>query len=299
MTAKFTDRLPLPWSLRRRTSSQQRLQEEASLQSNEADETLDANHRNSFLDTKFERLSGDDASPDSRCDYPGSKSHSPIGLSPELAALLEQEGQAVHESEPAPPARDNKAVSWRSLPRKDQLMILTLARLAEPLAQTSLQAYMFFMLKSFDTSKSDSQIATEAGWLAGSFTGAQCLTAVWWGRLADKEWLGRKNVLLIGLVGTLISTIGFGFSRTFASAMLFRFFGGILNGNVGVMRTVSCVVSYKSPCVWHKNISCLNSTPECVLSRQKMKSMNLLQTLSCLSIALLHRVVSFAPRLTK
>ena len=62
--------------------------------------------------------------------------------------------------------------------------------------------------------------------------------AVLWGRLADKEWMGRKNVLLIGLSGTLISSLGFGFSKSFASAIFFRVLGGALNGNVGVMRTM-------------------------------------------------------------
>lgn len=129
-------------------------------------------------------------------------------------------------------------VKWKELPRKDQLIILTLARFAEPLTQTSLQAYMFYMLKSFDPAASDSTIASQAGILAGSFTAAQCLTAVGWGRLADKEWFGRKNVLLVGLIGTLISSVGFGFSKSLWAAVLFRCVGGALNGNVGVMRTM-------------------------------------------------------------
>jgi hypothetical protein len=33
----------------------------------------------------------------------------------------------------------SKPVAWRDLPRRDQLLILTLARLSEPLVQTSLQ----------------------------------------------------------------------------------------------------------------------------------------------------------------
>ena len=135
------------------------------------------------------------------------------------------------------PAKD-KPVSWSSLPRKDQLAILTLARLAEPIVQTSLASYMFFMLKSFNETLPDSKIASQAGILAGSFTFAQCLTAVMWGRLADKEWMGRKNILMIGLIGTFISVIGFGFSKSLMSAMFFRSLGGALNGNVGVMRTM-------------------------------------------------------------
>ncbi|TQB70507.1 hypothetical protein MPDQ_000380 [Monascus purpureus] len=133
---------------------------------------------------------------------------------------------------------DEKPVTWSSLPKKGQLAILTCARLSEPLAQTSLQAYIFYQLKSFDPSLPDSTISSQAGILQGSFTAAQFLTAVWWGRLADAEWMGRKKVLLIGLLGTCISCLGFGFSRSFVSAAVFRTLGGALNSNVGVMRTM-------------------------------------------------------------
>ncbi|KAJ5675483.1 hypothetical protein N7462_008380 [Penicillium macrosclerotiorum] len=131
-----------------------------------------------------------------------------------------------------------KPVTWSSLPRKGQLAILTFARLSEPLTQTSLQAYMFYQLKSFDPSLPDSTISAQAGILQGSFTAAQFLTAVWWGRLADAEWMGRKRVLLIGLLGTCISCLGFGFSKSFVTAAIFRTLGGVLNSNVGVMRTL-------------------------------------------------------------
>ena len=118
------------------------------------------------------------------------------------------------------------------------MAILTFARLSEPLTQTSLQAYMFYQLKSFDPSLPDATISAQAGMLQGSFTAAQFLTAVFWGRLADAEWMGRKRVLLIGLLGTCISCLGFGFSRSFVSAAIFRTLGGVLNSNIGVMRTL-------------------------------------------------------------
>lgn len=129
-------------------------------------------------------------------------------------------------------------MTWRSLPRKDQLAILTLARLSEPLTQTSLQAYMFYQLKSFDPSLPDSTISSQAGMLQGAFTATQFVTAIAWGRVADSEWAGRKKVILIGLLGTAISALGFGFSKSFAIAVVFRCLGGALNGNVGVMRTM-------------------------------------------------------------
>jgi len=39
-------------------------------------------------------------------------------------------------------------------------------------------------------------------------------------------------------MGTAASAVGFGFAGTFWWAMAFRFLGGTLNGNVGVMRTM-------------------------------------------------------------
>ncbi|KAF7957503.1 hypothetical protein EAE96_003080 [Botrytis aclada] len=132
-----------------------------------------------------------------------------------------------------------KPASWFSLPRKDQLFILALARMAEPIVQSSINSYMFFMLRFFDPSLSDSTISSQAGYLAGGFTAAQCLTAMVWGRVADKSSVGRKNVLIIGLLGTFTSTIGVGFSRSFAPALFFRCLGGALNGNVSIMRTMT------------------------------------------------------------
>jgi MFS family permease len=129
-------------------------------------------------------------------------------------------------------------VTWRSLPNKGQLAVLTAARLSEPLTERSLSAYMFYQLKSFDQSLPDSTIAWQGGMLTASFAAAQFLTAVWWGRAADNKHIGRKRVLLVGLFGTTVSCIGVGFSRSFASALIFRMMAGALNGNVGVMRTM-------------------------------------------------------------
>jgi MFS family permease len=61
---------------------------------------------------------------------------------------------------------------------------------------------MFYQLKSFDESLPDSTVAAQSGLLASSFTAAQFLTALPWGRVSDSERGGRKLVLLVGLFGT-------------------------------------------------------------------------------------------------
>ena len=164
----------------------------------------------------------------------------PLSIAQHATFLNEDEAPLTSPSPSPTPAKQDKAgpVTWRDLPNKSQLAILTLARLSEPLTQTSLQAYMFYQLKSFDPSLPTSTISAQAGMLQGSFTAAQFVTAIMWGRMADSEWGGRKRVLLIGLAGTGVSCVGFGFSRTFWQAMVCRTLGGALNGNVGVMRTM-------------------------------------------------------------
>lgn len=176
-----------------------------------------------FLNTK--RLKDLDAGFDSD----SSEYHVPLSANPEAPTQLELEAAKKKKKEVA---------SWSDLPRKGQLALLTISRLSEPLTQTSLQSYMWYMLKSFDPSLPDSSISQQVGLMQAAFTATQFLTAIAWGRAADNERIGRKAVLMIGLFGTMVSALGFGFSRSFVAAMLFRSLGGALNGNVGVMRTM-------------------------------------------------------------
>ncbi|KAF2117411.1 major facilitator superfamily domain-containing protein [Lophiotrema nucula] len=135
-------------------------------------------------------------------------------------------------------ATKEKAVAWRDLPRKDQLVVLTLSRLSEPLTQTSLGSYLFYQLQSFNPSLPDSTISYQAGIIQAAFPAAQFLTAILWGRFADSEYGGRKRVISMGLLGTMFAVLGFGFSHSFPMAVAFRCMGGMLNGNIGVMRTM-------------------------------------------------------------
>ncbi|KAK7719299.1 hypothetical protein SLS57_005798 [Botryosphaeria dothidea] len=137
----------------------------------------------------------------------------------------------IEHSKP-PPA------SWANLPHKGQLAVLAFSRFVDFFQMASLQTYMVHQLKSFDPSLPDSAISHQAGVLQGSFTAAQIVTAVVWGRVADAPWCGRKRVLLIGLVGTAFSCLGVGFSHTFLQATLWRMFGGAINGTIGSARTM-------------------------------------------------------------
>lgn len=141
-----------------------------------------------------------------------------------------------YESLPAP--EEPPPVSWASIPRKGQLAIIVFARLAEPLSERSFASYLFHQLQWFNPNLGSSEIAKQAGYLTAVFAAAQCLTSMWWGHAADSPRLGRKRVLVIGLVGSAMSALGMGFSTSLSFAFFFRFMAGALNGNVGVLRTM-------------------------------------------------------------
>ena len=151
---------------------------------------------------------------------------------------LEEENETSSSAISAARREKEPPVTWRSLPRKGQLAILTFARLSEPFTQTSLTSYLFYQLKSFDSTLPDSTITAQGGMVQAAFPAAQLLTAVLGGQAADTDWIGRKRVLLIGLFGTCFACLGFGFSKSFTQAMVYRVLGGALNGNIGVMRTM-------------------------------------------------------------
>lgn len=66
---------------------------------------------------------------------------------------------------------------------------------------------MFYQLRFFNPSASESHISTQAGIIVGSKTAAQVCTGMLWGRLADSEYGGRKTVLMIGLLCSGMSLI--------------------------------------------------------------------------------------------
>lgn len=80
----------------------------------------------------------------------------------------------------------------------------------------------------------DKDTAFYAGLLVSAYAVAEALTAMGWGALSDRY--GRKPVVLIGLGGVAISSLIFGLAEKYWIALLARFIGGALNGNVAVSR---------------------------------------------------------------
>ncbi|KAI1309173.1 MFS general substrate transporter [Xylaria venustula] len=139
-------------------------------------------------------------------------------------------------------------VRWGDLPNKDQLFILALCRLSEPLSNVCLLPYIFYLVRSvLPTSEDDNskdkpaaRISEYSGVLVAAFPLAQCIVSLPWGRLSDKH--GRRFSIIGGLFISVIANIGFGISQSFGALLFWRILAGLANGNVSIMRTVTAEV---------------------------------------------------------
>ncbi|KAI1360493.1 MFS general substrate transporter [Xylaria arbuscula] len=116
-----------------------------------------------------------------------------------------------------------------------QLVILAICRFSEPIAFNSILAYTYVMVQDLSGGE-DKDTAFYAGLLVSAYAVAEALTAIGWGALSDRY--GRKPVVLVGLGGVAISSLIFGLAKSYWVALLARFIGGALNGNVAVMQTM-------------------------------------------------------------
>ncbi|KAE8148284.1 major facilitator superfamily domain-containing protein [Aspergillus avenaceus] len=139
--------------------------------------------------------------------------------------------------------RTGPSGDWSAFPVR-QLFVLALCRICEPIAFMSIFPYVYHMVESFHVTDNDRKIALYAGMITSAFTFAEFSTGMFWGRMSDK--VGRKPVLVMGLIGTAISMIVFGFAPNLPTAMIARALGGLLNGNIGVLQTtVAEIVTVK------------------------------------------------------
>ncbi|RYP54662.1 hypothetical protein DL768_000598 [Monosporascus sp. mg162] len=128
----------------------------------------------------------------------------------------------------------SKTMHLPPFPRR-QMLVLAICRICEPIAFMGIFPYIYFMIEDFHITEDKSKISFYAGMVTSAFTFAEFVTGLFWGRLSDK--IGRKPVLLTGLIGTALSVLIFGFAPNLTVALIARAVGGLLNGNMGVLQT--------------------------------------------------------------
>jgi len=139
--------------------------------------------------------------------------------------------------------RDNKDLSERAvaaavtpIPWK-KLLSLCIIATAETINYSSIYPYVNFMVKDFGVVDDERKLGYWVGLIASSVYLANFFSSYIWGRISDRY--GRRPGLLAGLIGgTILSTLLFGFSKSFYWAVTTRFLSGLLNGNTGIAKTM-------------------------------------------------------------
>ncbi|KAH9963061.1 major facilitator superfamily domain-containing protein [Russula compacta] len=118
-----------------------------------------------------------------------------------------------------------------------QISILLLLLLAEPITSLSINPYINQLVSELPIVGGDERkVGYYAGVLVSLYFAAEAATILQWSRLSDS--IGRKPVLLCGLLGTIISIILFGLSRSYSALVFSRCLNGMLNGNIGVIKSM-------------------------------------------------------------
>lgn len=80
------------------------------------------------------------------------------------------------------------------------------------------------------------EVAKWAGLTSAISSFSQAAMAVYWGTASDR--FGRKPIILLGLTATMIFSLAFGLSRSLVMLVICRGMIGLMNGNVGIIRTM-------------------------------------------------------------
>ncbi|KAF8886152.1 major facilitator superfamily domain-containing protein [Infundibulicybe gibba] len=119
---------------------------------------------------------------------------------------------------------------------KVQIGIVLLLQICEPITSHSIYPYINQLVSGLDITGGDERkVGYYAGLIQSLFFLAEAIMVMQWSRLSDR--VGRKPVLLFGLIGASLSMLLFGLSRTFWTLVISRCLCGLLNGNVGVMKS--------------------------------------------------------------
>jgi len=122
------------------------------------------------------------------------------------------------------------------LPRV-QMAILLLLHLAEPMCATVIHPFIAQLILELGVTGGDpSTVGYYVGLIESLFFITEAACVMHWGRLSDS--IGRKPVIITGLLGLTLSMFSFGISKSFVGLVVSRALAGALNANTGVLKTI-------------------------------------------------------------
>ncbi|TFK34502.1 major facilitator superfamily domain-containing protein [Crucibulum laeve] len=125
---------------------------------------------------------------------------------------------------------------------KLQLFIIIFIQIAEPVTSTVIYPFVNDLVRAIGVTRGDEKkTGYYVGVVESIFYAAEALTVLHWGRASDI--LGRRPILLGGMLGLALAMMGFGLSRYYWMLILSRCFQGAFNGNIGVTKSVMAEIT--------------------------------------------------------
>ena len=117
---------------------------------------------------------------------------------------------------------------------KGALLVLFLVTMIDMIGFGIVIPFLTYLVEDLATENDVLDIGIWVGLLMTSYSAAQFLFSPVWGGLSDR--IGRRPVLMIGLLGNTVFFTMFGLANTLYMALIARFFAGVFNGNIAVAR---------------------------------------------------------------
>ena len=132
---------------------------------------------------------------------------------------------------------------------KGALVVLFLVTMIDMIGFGIVIPFLTYLVEDLTPENQVVNIGLWVGLLMTSYSAAQFLFSPLWGSLSDR--IGRRPVLMVGLVGNTVFFTMFGLANTLLIAFVARFLAGVFNGNLAVARAyigdVSTCLLYTSP----------------------------------------------------
>jgi MFS family permease len=136
---------------------------------------------------------------------------------------IDDENGAVYEQE---------APAYVPLPKQKMAALLCMI-VSEGISTSILLPFVAFMVADFGTPLEE--VGSVSGYVTSAFFLTQMCSIIFVGKVSDR--VGRKPMIVWGTFVNAVTSIGFGTSKTFLTALMWRALQGLGNGNTAVGKT--------------------------------------------------------------
>ena len=117
---------------------------------------------------------------------------------------------------------------------KGALFVLFMVTMIDMIGFGIVIPFLTYLVEDLAAADGITEVGLWVGLLMTSYSAAQFLFSPFWGTISDR--IGRRPVLMIGLIGNTVFFAMFGLANTLLIALLARFLAGVFNGNLAVAK---------------------------------------------------------------